>query len=110
MVGSRSIQPRKQRKFRYTAPLHAQQSHLNVHLSKELRTKTKKRAVRVRAGDKVKVMRGKFKGKTGAVIKVFLAKRRITVEGLIQRKAKGQEVFHPVDPSNVMITEMVSRK
>ena len=106
----KTIQPRKQRKFRYTAPLHTQQRHLHAHLSKELRQKTKKRAVRVRAGDKIKVLRGKYKGKAGTVMKVMLQRRKITVEGVTYRKAKGQEASYPMDPSNVIITDMVSRK
>lgn len=107
---TKSIQPRKQRKFRFTAPLHSQQRHLHVHLSKDLKAKTKKRSIRVRTGDKVKVMRGRYKGKEGKVVKVFLTKRRLTIEGLTYRKAKGQEVFYPMDPSNVLITEMITRK
>ena len=37
-----SKQVRKQRKYRYNAPLHIKQKFVNVHLAKELRKKYKK--------------------------------------------------------------------
>jgi len=102
--------PRTQRKWRANAPLHIKQHMLHAHLSKDLRAALKKRAVRVRKGDKVKVMRGLFEGKEGKVIDVDLIKRKIRIEGMTHRKAKGQEILMPIDPSNVMIIEMVERK
>ena len=53
-----SVKPRKQRKYNYNAPLHLRGSQLHVHLSKELRQKHGVRALRVRVGDTVKVLRG----------------------------------------------------
>ena len=110
MKFTRSIQPRKQRKFRAQAPLHLRQHFVHAHLSKELRAKHKKRAVRLRAGDKVRIMRGKYAGKEGKIIDVNLTKSKVFVEGLTQRKARGQEKSMPIDPSNVMITELSERK
>jgi len=108
MINSRK--PRTQRKFRYTAPIHLRKSFVHAHLSKELRTKTKKRAVQVKKGDKVRIMRGKFKGKKGKITKVSIVDSKIFVEGATLKKANGKEVFYPIDPSNVMIIEMVERK
>jgi large subunit ribosomal protein L24 len=106
----KSKKPRTQRKFRYTAPLHLRKNFVHVHLSKELREKTKKRAVQVRKGDKVKIMRGKFKGKEGKVAKVDLSDVKVFVEGITIKKANGKETFYPLDPSNLMIIEMIERK
>ena len=66
--------------------------------------------MRVRKGDKVKVLRGSFKGKEGKVAEVGVTKGKIRIEGLTYRKARGQEILVPIDPSDVMIIEMVERK
>jgi large subunit ribosomal protein L24 len=101
---------RSQRKARAVAALHARGSFLHAHLSKELRAKLKKRAIRIRKGDKVKILRGDFAGKEGKVAAVNLRKSKISVEGVTHRRARGQERFAPVDPSKVVITELAERK
>ena len=65
-----SKNPKKQRKYRFRAPIHIKKKFCNVHLSTELRTKYNKRSVVVVTGDKVKILRGQFKGHTGKVEKV----------------------------------------
>lgn len=102
-----SIQPRKQRKFRYNAPLHLRRKMMGVHLSKELRAKlsTKRRSVPVRKGDKVKLMRGERKGHTGKVLEVMLSDLKVYVEGVTQRNSKGVEKPMPIDPSNLLLLE-----
>ena len=67
-----SSQPQKQRKFRANAPLHLRKKFVSVNLSKELRKKAGKRNIPVRKEDKVKILRGKFKGKVGKVLEVKL--------------------------------------
>lgn len=106
----KTTKPRTQRKNAATAPLHIRQHALHAHLSKELRATLKKRAVRVKKGDKVKVLRGGFSGKEGKVVNVNLTKKKIRIEGMTHRKARGQEVLMPIDPSNVIIIEMAERK
>ena len=105
-----SEKPRQQRKFRYTAPLHLRRHFVHVHLSKELRTKMKTRAVAIKKGDKVKVMRGKFAGKEGKIMSVNLTRTKVFVEGMTYRKMKGKEIPFPIEPSNLMIMEMTERK
>jgi len=56
-----SKQPRKQRKYSANAPLHIKRKMLSANLSKPLREKHKIRNIEVRKGDKVIIMRGKFK-------------------------------------------------
>ncbi|MCD6381372.1 MAG: 50S ribosomal protein L24, partial [Candidatus Aenigmarchaeota archaeon] len=57
-----SKEPRKQRKYRYNAPLHIRQKLVSAHLTKELRNELGIRSLPVRKNDRVKIMRGKFKG------------------------------------------------
>ena len=102
-----STQPRKQRKFRYTASLHDRQKFLHAHLGREARAKlrTERRSIAVRTGDTVKIMRGKFKGKVGKVSRVDLTHAKVFIEGATFRKAKGQERPAGIDPSNLVITD-----
>ena len=103
----KSTQPRKQRKFRMNAPLHIKGKFLNSPLSKELRTKYSKRTLRVRKGDKVKVARGQFKGLSGVVENVDTSRSKIFVAGVNIIKKDGAKIAYPVDPSKVMITELI---
>lgn len=101
-----SVQPRKQRKYRYNAPLHIRRKFLSAHLSKELREKFGKRAVPLRKGDEVEVMRGEFKGFKGIVEKINLKKIKIYIDGLKVKKADGSEVSRPIRPSNLRIIKL----
>ena len=65
-----SKQPRKQRKALYNAPAHARGKHLSASLSKDLREKIGKKSLPVKSGDKVRVVRGDFKGHEGEVLTV----------------------------------------
>ncbi len=102
----RSSQPRKQRKYRYHAPMHIRQKFVGVHLDKILRKEFGKRSRGIRKGDEVRIMRGEFKGKHGAVTKVDLKKIKIYVDNVKRKKVSGQDVEVPIDPSNTLITKM----
>jgi large subunit ribosomal protein L24 len=106
MVRIASKQPRKQRKARYNAAHHERGSLLRAPLSKELREKYNQRNTRVIKGDTVKVVRGDHIGVVGLVDFVLTKKARIVVDGVSVKKADGTEVPRPMDPSNVMITEL----
>ena len=101
-----SKQPRKQRKYRYNAPLHIKQAMVASHLSPELREKHGKRAVPSIKGDTVKVMRGKFKGRTGKINRVNLKLSKVYIDGLEIAKKDGTKAFNPINASNVMITQL----
>ena len=103
---TKSRQPRKQRKAYFNAPLHKRQKLMSAPLSPELREKYGVRNLPVRVGDKVRVMRGDFKGHEGKVVKVDLRKYRIYVDGVVIKKASGETVFRPLHPSKVMIIEL----
>ena len=102
----RSKQPRKQRKYRYNAPLHVKKKFMSSQLSKELKTKYKKKNIPVIKGDTIKVMRGQFKGKMGKITKVDYQKIKVYVEGIELIKKDGNKVPYPIHPSNIMITTL----
>jgi large subunit ribosomal protein L24 len=101
-----SSKPRKQRFYRFNAPLHQRQHFLNAHLDKQLRAKIGRRSVRVSRGDTVKVMAGSKRGSTGKVTSVSLRRGRITISSLTRKNAKGKEFPLYFRPSNVYITDL----
>ncbi len=100
---------RKKRLGFFTAPLHERQKFAGVHLSKDLRAKLKKRSLPGRKGDKVKVLRGKFKKKEGKIVSIDLKKPRVFVEGCVLKKQGGKEIMAPIHPSNLLLVELVKR-
>ena len=101
-----SVQPRKQRKYRHNAPLHIRHRFLSALLSKDLRKKHGVRNVPLRLKDKVKILRGKFKGVIGEIESVSLSKNHVFVKGAENKKEEGRIVKYPIEPSNTMIIEL----
>jgi len=102
----KSKQPRKQRKYRYNAPLHIRQKFVGAHLSKELRKKYGRRSMGLRKGDNIKVMRGQFKDKTGKIDEVSVKRTLVYVKGIEVSKRDGTKARYPLHPSNLIITEV----
>ncbi len=102
-----SSQPRKQRKYLAKAPLHLKRKQLSVNLSKDLRVKQNTRNIVLRKGDKVKVMRGKFKGKEGKIIEIKTKLLKIYMEGVQTTKQDGSKVNVPLKASNLQIIELI---
>ncbi len=100
-----SKQPRKQRKALYNDPLHKRRKRMSATLSPELREKLGRRAIPVRVGDKVKVLRGDFKDQEGEIQAVNLKKYKVTVENVTLNKADGNQVFLEIHPSKLMIID-----
>ena len=100
-----SKQPRKQRKALYNAPAHARGKHLSASLSEDLRSKVGTRSLPIRTGDKVRVLRGDFKGHEGEVLTVDYGSYKVTIEDVTLAKPDGTSTFLPVDPSNLMIID-----
>lgn len=98
--------PGKQRKFLHTAPLHLKRKILSGHLSKELREKYKRRGFPIKKGDEVKVMRGKFKGKTGKIAKVNYKKYRVYIDGVTRKRTVGTETQISFHPSKLQIINL----
>ena len=103
-------QPRKKRKALYNASLHEKQKLTSVHLSKDLRTKEKKRSINARKGDKVKVLRGNHAKKEGKIARIDLKKTQVFIEGVTFRNTKGKEQLIGFQPSNLVIIELTERK
>lgn len=102
------MKPDIERKKRYTAPLHKKRKFLNVNVSKELRINKgiKSRALLVKKGDKVKIMRGKGSGKTANVASVDYNKTKVYLEGMTNRNKRGMENLIPFEPSNLQLIEI----
>ena len=105
-----SIQPRKQRLARYTAPYHRRHREMSAPIDKGLREKQLARgfmyprSMPVRKGDRVLVVRGEGKSKSATkVAKVDRKARKVYVEGFTYFKSDGTELQRPIDPSNLVI-------
>lgn len=101
-----SKKPRKQRKLLFNAPLHVRHRIMSAALSEELREQYRKRSVPVRKGDTVQVMRGDFKDHEGKIEKVDLKKYRVYIEGASIQKPDGNQYYHPIHPSNLVIVDL----
>ena len=102
----KSIQPRKQRKEIFNAPLHKKRKWMAAHLEENLLLRYDKRSIPIIKGDTVKVMRGSFKGHEDKVAHVNVKKRHIEIEGLTLTKADGKKIAKFINPSNVMILKL----
>jgi len=101
-----SRQPRKQRKYRANALLHIRRKLMSANLNKTLKQKYGKKNFPLRKGDKVKIMKGEFKKKTGKIESVDLKRLRTTIEGLNRTKKDGTKIRVYFSPSNLQIQEL----
>lgn len=97
---------RKARKAYFTAPSSVRRKLMSSHLSKELKDKHGVRAMPIRKGDEVIVVRGQNKSHTGKVIAVYRKRFCIHIERYTKEKSNGQTVPVPIHPSNVFITKL----
>ena len=102
----KSVQPRKQRAYTKNCPINIRGNIMCSHLSKELKEKHGTRSIRIKKGDKIKVLRGQFKRVMGKVEKVNTKRQRIFVTGVEQEKMDGSKALYPIHPSNVSIIEL----
>lgn len=102
----RSKRPAKQRKFKANAPLHMKQKFNSSKLSKPLKEKYNRRSIGLRTGDKVKIMRGQFKGRSGKVEKVMLKEEKAFISGIDVEKKDGSKAQYPIHVSNLMIEDI----
>jgi len=103
-LGSRQV--RKQRKYRYNAPMHLKHKFLSAHLSKELKEKYGKRSIPLRKGDEVLVMRGSFADKKGKISLIDLTNSRVAIEALQRQKRDGTKVNAYFRPSALKILNL----
>jgi len=104
-----STQPRVQRKRAAHAPLHVKRILTSSHLADEVHAKAKgrlPRALPVRKGDTVRVMRGGFRGREGKVVSVDRVHGTVVVEGITIEKVDEKKVPRPLHASNLLIIRM----
>lgn len=65
-----------------------------------------RRSIRLRKGDKVTILRGQFKKKTGNIERIDLKETRVYITGIEMIKKDGTKVFYPIHPSNLVVTEL----
>jgi large subunit ribosomal protein L24 len=95
--------PRKQRKMLFNAPAHKRHKLMAAPLSPELLAQRGIKALPVRKGDTVRILRGDHKGFEGKISRVDLKHYRVYVEGLTREKVDGTTVFVALHPSKIMI-------
>src|SRR3989344_23595 len=105
-----SSKPRKQRKYVVYLPLHLRKKLMSAHLSKDLREKHNRRNIPVRVGDKVRIMRGEFRKREGAIERVNRKTSRIYIAGVERSKKDGTKAKVPLHPSNVLVVELNAAK
>jgi ribosomal protein uL24 len=106
MMKTNYSRPYKNRLTKRTVPYHQKKVVFNVHLTKDLKAKHGIRHLPVRKDDTVIILRGKFAGITKRVTNVSFKKGRIQIEGVKTTKTDGTEIFHYIEPSNCMITQL----
>ena len=90
----------------YEAGQQERYAMMAAHTSKELRKAHKSRALPVRVGDTVKIMRGDWKGKSGEITQVDYVRNRVFVKGISHKRVTGKEAFIGFRPSNLLITTL----
>jgi len=105
-----SKQPRKQRLARYTAPYHRRHREMSSPIDKGLRKRQLSRgfmyprAMPVKKGDRVMIVRGEGKSKSATAVSLVDRKaRKVYVEGFTYFKSDGTELQRPIDASNLVI-------
>jgi large subunit ribosomal protein L24 len=96
----------KQRKYVFNAPLHIRGKFLSASVSSELQKKHNVKTLRVKKGDKVKVLRGQFKGLLAQVESVDTQSSRVFLPKAEIIKKDGAKVKYPIHASNVQIVEL----
>ncbi len=87
----------------FNAPAHMRHKYMASPLSPELLAQRGVKALPVRKGDTVRILRGDHKGFDGKVSRVDLKHYRVFLEGLTREKVDGTTVFVALHPSKIMI-------
>ena len=97
---------RKARKAYFNAPSHLRRIIMSSRLSKALREKLQIRALPIKKGDEVLVVRGKYAKTAAKVISVNRTNYKILLDKVTITKSNGQQVNVPIHPSKVLITKL----
>jgi len=101
-----SKQRRKKRKYAHNAPLHIRRTFIASHLSKDLNQKYKTRSIKIKVGDKVKILRGQFKKMVGKITRVKIRDLKVYIEGAELTKRDGTKAQYPIHPSNLLVIDL----
>lgn len=101
-----SKKPGKQRKYVKRAPNHIKSKMIRSKVSDEISKKYNIGTVRVIKGDRVKILRGQFKGKTGKVESINVKLCKVNIENIGLQKKDGTKTKYPIHHSNIVITEL----
>ena len=105
---AKTKKPSKQRKRNiYKTNIYGKRKLLVAKLDKPLLKTTTKKRMTVRKGDTIKILRGKYKGKSGKVDKVSYTKAKIYVKDIKQTNSRGQDKLIPFNASNVIIVDLI---
>ena len=85
----------------------SQKRRVSAHLADDLKTRYSMRAVPIRKGDSVRVLRGEFAGLEGKVDTIDRPHSRVFVEGMTREKtAGGKSSRLSVHASKVILTNL----
>lgn len=98
--------PRRQRKALYTADTFERRIRMGVPLSRELRSRFRRRAVPVRKGDTVRVLSGSFVGREERVAKVDRRAYRVTLDNVTLKTADEKLKPLSLGVGNLVITRL----
>lgn len=104
-----SSKPRVQRRRAANAPWHRRRTAVAAHLDPKLHDRAKwrmPRAIPVRKGDTVRVMRGSFRGREGTVVSVDATDGTVVIEGITLEKTDEKKVARPIHASNLVVTKL----
>jgi large subunit ribosomal protein L24 len=98
--------PSKQRKRMFLSAYHERTKYLSANLSTELKDSNNTRSLPVRKGDRIRVLRGDYKGIEGRIQRVDRKSYRIYIDGINREKADGTKILVPIHPSKVQIIKL----
>ncbi|MFT4892695.1 MAG: large subunit ribosomal protein L24 [Candidatus Nanohaloarchaea archaeon] len=101
-----STNPSKQRKYRDNAPLHVKDKLVSANASQELRDELGTRTVKVRTGDRAKVMRGDEKGAEGIINNIDRENAVVYIDGIDNERNDGSLQQKALRPSNLQIVAL----
>ena len=98
--------PRRQRKLRYTADTFERRVRMTVPLSRELRSRFRRRSIPVRKGDTVRVLSGSFAGREERVAKVDRRGYTVTLDNVTLKTADEKMKPLSLNVGHLVITRL----
>ena len=98
--------PRRQRKALYTADSFERRRRMAVPLSRELRSRFRRRSVPLRKGDTVRVLGGSFEGREERVARVSRRDYSVTLDNVTLKTGEEKLKPLPMRPGHLVITRL----